>query len=157
MTPVPILFGTRFDQLDLFYQMRSRVSSLGLAYSDFGLFSGEAHLVGTFCLQWAQRCLLRLGRKRFDMRLKLFQTSPAGEIEADHFVRAFSRLTTGVNQDQQARDDRHVHLNFHTFRLGAQQVTAPQQLFDHAEEEFDHPALAIRLGSQANAATRTAV
>lgn len=50
-----------------------------------------------------------------------------------------------MNQDQQARDDRAVSLNLDAILLCTEQVTAPQQLLEHAEEQFDQLAMTIPL------------
>jgi len=82
------------------------------------------------------------------MGLKFFHCCPAKQVKANHLVGAFVRLTTGVDKNQKARDDRQVHLNFNSARLGAQQMTAAKELFGHSKEQFDQPPQAVRLGNQ---------
>ena len=62
------------------------------------------------------------------------QRRPARHVKADHFVRTLRRRAARVNQNQQARDDRHVRLNFDSVLLRTQQMTAAQQLFEHVEK-----------------------
>lgn len=75
------------------------------------------------------------------MSFEFLQACPTEQIQANHLVASLVRLPAGVNQNQQAGDDRQVHLNLHARGLGAQQVAATQKLFNHSEEQFDQPAL----------------
>ena len=68
------------------------------------------------------------------MPFQLFQRCPAGHVEADHFECTLRRCAASVDQNQQARDDRHVRLDLDAVLLSAQQMTATQQLFEHPEK-----------------------
>ncbi len=73
----------------------------------------------TACRRRAESlALLRL--QFVDVSLKFFQSGPAQQVEADHFVGSLGRLAAGVDENQQASDDRQVHLNFHATRLRAE-------------------------------------
>jgi hypothetical protein len=42
-----------------------------------------------------------------------------------------------VNQNQQARTNRHISLDLDTILLWSQQMAATRQLFEHPEKQFD--------------------
>jgi len=58
-----------------------------------------------------------LGLEFFDVSLKLWEGSPAPKVKANHLIGSLVRLSTGVDQNQQASDDRQVHLDLDTVRL----------------------------------------
>jgi len=51
------------------------------------------------------------------MPFQLFQRRLARHVKADHFERSLRRCAASVNQNQQARDDRHVRLDFDAIPL----------------------------------------
>lgn len=61
-----------------------------------------------------------LGSEFFNVSLKLVDSCPALQIQANHFNRAFVGRAAGVDQNQQASDDRHLSLNFDTVLLRAE-------------------------------------
>ena len=68
------------------------------------------------------------------MPFQLFQRGPVGHVEADPFRGPLRRRAACVNQNQQARDDRYVRLDFDTVLLRTQQMAATQQLLEHPEK-----------------------
>jgi hypothetical protein len=58
--------------------------------------------------------LVFLGLEFFDVRLKLWEGCPAQKVKANHLIGSLVRLSTGVEQNQQASDDRQVHLDLDT-------------------------------------------
>ena len=79
------------------------------------------------------------------MPFQFLQRRPARHLKADHFERTLRRRAARVNQNQQARDDRHVRLDFDSILLCAQQMAATQQLFEHPEKQFDQPPQTVCL------------
>jgi len=55
-------------------------------------------------------------------------------IKADHFERTLGRCAARVNQNQQARTNRHISLDLDTILLWSQQMAATRQLFEHPEK-----------------------
>jgi hypothetical protein len=50
-------------------------------------------------------------------------------------------MSAGVNQDQQTRDDRQIHLDLDTAGFGGKQMTTAQQLFHHPKKQLDRPVI----------------
>ena len=82
------------------------------------------------------------------MLLELIQIRPPLQIKADHLVSSLGRRLAGVNQNQQASDDRHISLDLDPVLFGAEQVAAVQHRFDRAEKQFDHPTQTIEFADQ---------
>ena len=68
-------------------------------------------------------------------------TGPAAEVEAQHLVGALGRFLARPQADEQAGDQRQVHLDFHPVGRGAQQVPAAQDAFEPAKKQFRLPAI----------------
>ena len=71
------------------------------------------------------------------MRQHFSGTGPATEIEAKQFIGPFGRGATHPQTQEQAGNQRHVDLQLHAVLTLAKQVTAAQDTFEPAEEEFD--------------------
>jgi len=65
------------------------------------------------------------------VRFEFFQLRPTGEIKTDHLERSLRWRAAGVNQNQQAGNDRQVRVNLDAVLLGAQQMTATEQPLEH--------------------------
>jgi hypothetical protein len=85
------------------------------------------------------------GLESADVPFKFVEAGPAAKVEADHLERSFRRCAACMNQDQHARDNGAAGLNHHAILFRAQQMPTTQQLFEHAKEQLDHPAMSIRL------------
>ena len=59
-----------------------------------------------------------------DMSFQFVQFCPALKIEADHFEGSLGWRATGIDEYQQASDDRHVSLNLDAVLPGAQEMAA---------------------------------
>src|SRR6266446_253048 len=70
----------------------------------------------------------------------------AHEVKGQHFHRALGRLGAGPEVDQQAGDDRAVHLDHDSLRLAADQVPASQNLLEEAEKDLDGVAIEVDQG-----------
>lgn len=68
---------------------------------------------------------------------------PAGEVELDRFEGPLGRFATSVKDDQEAHDQRGVHLQFDAVFAMRDQMSRPQHALEPAEEELDAPATAI--------------
>jgi hypothetical protein len=78
--------------------------------------------------------LVFLGLEFFDVSLKLWEGYPAQKVKANHLIGSLVRLSTGVDQNQQASDDRQVHLDLDTVRLRTEQVATSEELFYHSKK-----------------------
>src|SRR5438270_13519516 len=76
-------------------------------------------------------CLLEF----LEMSQHFLLRGPAGEEEAEHLVRPLRRLLARPQAQQQAGDDRHVHLQPHPVLALRQQVPPPQDALEPAEEQ----------------------
>ena len=82
------------------------------------------------------------------MAFDFFGGSPTVEVMAEHFVGSFVRFYADPEADEQRGDDRQVDLQFDAGRFLAQQVSAPQDALQPAEEQFDLPTMSIGDGDQ---------
>src|SRR5262245_29253187 len=81
-----------------------------------------------------------------DMREKFFVVRPAREEKTNHLEGPLGRLSPGPNADQQTRNQGHIGLDRDPLLAMAQQVSAPEDALEPAEEKFDRPAVAISEG-----------
>ena len=63
----------------------------------------------------------------------------AGEVVVKHLERGFGWFAVAPQAQQQAGDDRAVHLDAESIGFVAEQVSAAQQVFEEAEEQFSVP------------------
>ncbi len=84
-----------------------------------------------------------MGFQFVDMSKQLFLVRPTDEVVADHLVRPQGRFAARPEADQQTSDNGAVRLDFNPFRIGAQQMAAPQNMLEEAEEDFDRPPLLV--------------
>ena len=78
---------------------------------------------------------------RGQVGVELLVTDPAQEVELDHLERSFRRLQARPKRDQQADDQRGIHLQRYAVPVLRDQMTRPEDAFEPAEKQLRLPTI----------------
>src|SRR6266404_9912003 len=74
---------------------------------------------------------------------KFIFTRPTCEVVAQHLEGSLVWLVSSPEHDKQAGDQRQVNLDCHAILAGGQQMLAPEDALEPAEEKFHCPAVLV--------------